>query len=544
MRLFKDRYYYYHEVLQEPELEVEKVTGMLIAGHPSNFRLSNLLKYPHLEAIYFQSRSIHWTQEEMDILKQLPKLKEIEIKTKVTIKEPFYAGLAQVTQLEKLTLIQVYDREVPVEIFQMPNLKSVELYDVQRGSVKEMLSRLSHAKALEHLTLTLWFQKLDEGFPEEFTAEIGNLPQLKSLEFNGFPYLPEEMQRLTQLESLSIERTPIPDWLWNFNRLRSLTLNLNNLTSLPEAFSEFNQLESLNLGRNRIAEIPDYICEFSQLKHLDLTVNAFRKLPDQFGKLKELETLELSTTALESLPDSFAALTKLKPELNLSHTFMTAFPEVLCSLPHFTSIDFSQHKLTTLPDSLVKLVNLRSLDLRKCKFEVFPEVIYKMKSLEHLNLQENPITRKEGKILKKNLDATFLGPANRNFTPEQKANLLILLMEDQQTIQQQLTVADLLPLVENGSKVTRPKALEAITALHPSPFDGAESLQKVLPLGKMRGISSSVINKAIKAAGMKRVKDLKGEPDVVILMENPGELFWQAREAGIPFATLDQLQAV
>ena len=426
MQLYDNFYHHHEDALKDPE----SVKGIVIAGINWSPNLPDLLKFPNLEAIDVQARSLQWTPDEIAILQQCKNLRAIRLLPDRTHREPLPTSLAQLPQLEKLVIKELYERMIPEAIFELPNLKDIELVNVNRNTIQEFLKRMANIKGLERLSLTLQFERGNEVFPEDMLNGIKALSSLRHLELTGWPAWPEAIRHLPKLESLALtsntsKGAPTPDWIWELTQLRSLKLTHTLLDTLPAAIGEFRQLETLLIRLNPITAVPDVICDLPNLKHLNLSNTNITQLPEHIGNLKGLETLEVHSSALTSLPASIAELKNLNPVFNLTSTQLKAFPEELCTMTHLTSLDFSHHPITELPDSIAQLTNLQVLNLRGCKFEEFPKVLLKMSTLDEVTLLQNPMTRgATGKKLKKLVEKKLFGPKNRHLSPAQKEKLL------------------------------------------------------------------------------------------------------------------------
>lgn len=85
-----------------------------------------------------------------------------------------------------------------------------------------------------------------------------------------------------------------------------------NLTSIPHEIYEFQNLKSLSLEFNQISEIEDEIANLTTLKHLFLDYNQLRSIPESFGKLASLKSLSIVHNNIDRLPISIKKLKKLK----------------------------------------------------------------------------------------------------------------------------------------------------------------------------------------------------------------------------------------
>lgn len=79
--------------------------------------------------------------------------------------------------------------------------------------------------------------------------------------------------------------------LWNFQHLRSLYLNDNNLCRLPPDISKLTNLSYLDLSSNKLRSLPAELGDLVHLRELLLHKNYLRVLPFEIGKLFNLQIL-------------------------------------------------------------------------------------------------------------------------------------------------------------------------------------------------------------------------------------------------------------
>merc|ERR1719219_1128200 len=79
-----------------------------------------------------------------------------------------------------------------------------------------------------------------------------------------------------------------------------VTVNLshNLLTSLPANFPLLSNIVKLDLSKNQLVELPDNFGQFRNLKSLDLYANKLTRLPVSFAQLKSLKWLDLKDNNL------------------------------------------------------------------------------------------------------------------------------------------------------------------------------------------------------------------------------------------------------
>ncbi|XP_078088551.1 toll-like receptor 7 [Mustelus asterias] len=236
------------------------------------------------------------------------------------------------------------------------------------------------------------------------------------------------------------------------NKLKILTLDLNNLTSVPRNLPE--TLSSLYLRKNRIQTInQEDFHHLSDLEFLDLTGNCPRCYnapypcepcpgnnsihihPYAFQKLPKLQTLILSSNCLRKIQSSwFQNFTSLKV-LHLELNFLVgeiATGDFLNYLPRLEELDLSfNYKITSYADQIVlsrnfiKLVSLRQLRIEGYVFKELKSQdlapLYRLSNLTVLNLATNFIKQVDLTIFKHlpslkviNLSENRISPASND----------------------------------------------------------------------------------------------------------------------------------
>ncbi|HWB05849.1 MAG TPA: leucine-rich repeat domain-containing protein [Verrucomicrobiales bacterium] len=140
--------------------------------------------------------------------------------------------------------------------------------------------------------------------------------------------------RKTGGERLLLERyglEDLPESIVGLERLRTLDLDYNRLTTVPAILRQLPVLQSLNLQDNKLARLPEEaFAGLQQLKHLALSRNGLTTLPEKiFTEVPQLESLILRDNNLTTLPlDVFARLSWLK-RLLLNGNGLTSLPRSL-----------------------------------------------------------------------------------------------------------------------------------------------------------------------------------------------------------------------
>lgn len=133
-----------------------------------------------------------------------------------------------------------------------------------------------------------------------------------TLSDNDLTEIPEEVNLLTSLETLSIRSTRLIRIPENFGKtlthLKSLTISRTQVTELPHDFGlEWKELESLDLGLNKLSKLPDTFCtSWPSLKYLHLNNNKLESVPEKFGEpWTKLWSVYIGGNNLSTMPNHF-----------------------------------------------------------------------------------------------------------------------------------------------------------------------------------------------------------------------------------------------
>ncbi|PYE76169.1 leucine rich repeat (LRR) protein [Xylophilus ampelinus] len=166
------------------------------------------------------------------------------------------------------------------------------------------------------------------------------------------------------------------------NKVTSLSLAGNNLTSIDAAIFQLLKLKQLDISRNLLGGISGEIGQLQDLRALDASNAGIEWVPAQIGSLPKLENLDLSNNALDRLPSEIGNLSKLEV-LKLNGN-------MLKNRPAACEIDESQQ--AGLPQEIGRLSKLRELDLSSNHFQSVPEEIGRLGNLQTLKFNHNALT--------------------------------------------------------------------------------------------------------------------------------------------------------
>lgn len=85
--------------------------------------------------------------------------------------------------------------------------------------------------------------------------------------------------------------------------LLELDLSSNMLQGqIPSSLSSLQKLKTLNLSQNRLSSLPDNISALRQLTEMKLSFNSLREIPEDVIQLALLQTLDFRDNQIGSLP--------------------------------------------------------------------------------------------------------------------------------------------------------------------------------------------------------------------------------------------------
>ena len=93
----------------------------------------------------------------------------------------------------------------------------------------------------------------------------------------------------------------IPEWISKLDRVFSLILSKNQLTSFENVLN-MTKLETLSLGENKISYVSPEIKNLKGLKRLDLSFNRISEVPKELFEIP-ITILSLSYNPIQSLPE-------------------------------------------------------------------------------------------------------------------------------------------------------------------------------------------------------------------------------------------------
>jgi len=100
------------------------------------------------------------------------------------------------------------------------------------------------------------------------------------------------------LSMMQLSDVPVRDIENLGNKVLTVNLSHNLLTTLPANFPFLSHITKLDLSKNQLYELPENFGGFKNLKSLDLYANQLVKLPVSFAQLRNLKWLDLKDNPL------------------------------------------------------------------------------------------------------------------------------------------------------------------------------------------------------------------------------------------------------
>lgn len=338
------------------------------------------------------------------------------------------SALQQPEAVTSLFLNRMELTTIPPEVFQLPNLKEL---DLRYNNIAELPAEIGRLIPLEKLVLSnnriqnlpleldklmlLQEIRLDHNQLTIWPAVLHRLPRLEkvTLDYNRLENIPDEPGPLPALRDLSIAHNKLkklPPGIGRWHRLRALDLSGNQLGKIPADLGQCRELDHLNLAKNRLrqlppglerlhglrflnlesnsfADLPEVIFSWPHLRHLAAAGNRIRQLSAAIGSLQWLSHLDLGNNQLETLSPAIEQCTQLQTLL-LGRNNLTALLS-LASLVRLRRLDIRQNQLTTLPSLPAGLKELSAS--RNC-LTTAPEAVASLSNLVNLDLSDNELT--------------------------------------------------------------------------------------------------------------------------------------------------------
>lgn len=249
---------------------------------------------------------------------------------------------------------------IPPEVFQLPNLKELDLR----------------------------FNNI-----EELPADSGRLLRLEKLVLsnNRIQGLPPELEKLTLLREIRLDHNQLTAWPEVLPQLEKITLDYNRLENIPDEPGPFPALLDLSIAHNKLKKLPPGIGRWQRLRALDLSGNRLERMPAELGQCRELDHLNLAKNRLRQLPPSLEGLHGLR-FLNIESNLFADLPEVIFSWPHLRHLAAAGNRIRQLSAAIGSMQWLSHLDLGNNQLEALSPAIAQCNQLQTLLLGRNSLT--------------------------------------------------------------------------------------------------------------------------------------------------------
>lgn len=190
--------------------------------------------------------------------------------------------------LEELIIPQGGVSKLPVEIFELKNLR---VFDISRNEITKFPKGFSKLKNLKIL-------------------KIGN---------NDTANYPSDISSMSKLEVLNISHRDlksIPNWVFKMSKLLELHVLDSNLTKIPKGVIKMKSLQKLQIFGNKITEIPTYLSSMDKLELINLKQygDLITSVPVELAKMKSLKNIWLYASKWDtiSIPKELKGIAKVK----------------------------------------------------------------------------------------------------------------------------------------------------------------------------------------------------------------------------------------
>jgi internalin A len=261
-------------------------------------------------------------------------------------------------------------------------------------------TRSGKEKIMSHLTFFVkrWSkQELDLSFLEldELTPKLFDLQSIKHLNLsnNHLKCIPEDIKNLDRLETLDIsfnEISSFPELQKLPSSLKRLILRGNNITEVRiDHAPEESNLISLDLESNKIRSFLYFSASRSGLRELNLRRNHLKVF--RISAPSSLESLDLSQNSMKSIDCETLSLDLLR-QVFLCENELKSIPSFVFSSPLLEKLDISSNKLSYISDEMApRLTKLQSLYLSGNNLSYLPENLFLLENLQEIKISENNI---------------------------------------------------------------------------------------------------------------------------------------------------------
>lgn len=289
--------------------------------------------------------------------------------------------------------------EVPRDIFShMPNVGTL---DIARGRIRKI--NKDDFKSLPNLgTLVLATNQIESIDNGSFPNKIFNL----HLGHNKIPSLNGTVREMRELRTLFInvnELTSLEDELPESSNLIMILANRNKIKHFPKSFKNLGELDTLYFEKNELVSFDGLLKHMKKLQRLFVSENKIEYLAeDEFLEARNIDELQMSRNQLVSLNNSLINIRHLRVA-NFSYNHLTTFSlKEIEGLRKLRNLDLSHNKIALLKNKMENLVDsnneivssslLFELRLNHNLLKSLDKALVGLNNLRILNLAHNRLT--------------------------------------------------------------------------------------------------------------------------------------------------------
>ena len=213
--------------------------------------------------------------------------------------------------IEEISLINVCDDFIPLDLSQMSGLRKLTIIDSPLIRLPKLNSNLevlnlekTYLKEIDfkqHSIQNLKELRITHGKLTEI-KNINSLINLRYLDVSRQGIVNLELDNLSKLEVVIARRnklTQFPNINLSYSQLRLLDLSFNSI-QLTNEIVEFPQLEQFNFESNYFPILDELFLPFQHVYRLDLAANDIVKISSVLSNFKRLSVLNLENNNLEN----------------------------------------------------------------------------------------------------------------------------------------------------------------------------------------------------------------------------------------------------
>ncbi|MHA1585406.1 MAG: leucine-rich repeat domain-containing protein, partial [Promethearchaeota archaeon] len=351
--------------------------------------ISEISKLHTLEELILEKVSLKALPQSIVNLKNLQRISIIS-----TELEEFPTFFAQMPQLKRLVLKNLNSplktspsRLITLNpaIWDIPSLEELVLigFDAQ-----EISSKIGNWEHLERF-------HFEGNCPKTLPDSIGKCKKLRGLILDGVAApLPESFGDLIGLRTLHLANELIlglPHSIYRLSNLGTVLFRTHgdfHLPSWPEQLQTIPNLRNFIFKGKCSAPIPDWLGNLEKLKTIKLN-GVLGPIPDTFGNLKNLSALEILDSKITNIPRSLARLPRLEC-LALENCGLTGLPDYFGEFRELTELFLRDNPIKKLPSTILQCQNLWRVDLRGCPIEdrKFLERFYDLENFRYFCIDD------------------------------------------------------------------------------------------------------------------------------------------------------------